>query len=56
MKSMYTWFLNRLYEPSTYAGFAVAAVGVSVVVGDSYVAIAGIAIAALAFVLHERIL
>ena len=47
--------MKRLREPSTYAGFAVAAVGVAVVTGDTSVAIAGIVIAVLAFVLHEQI-
>jgi len=55
MKNMYSWFVSRLHEPSTYAGFAVAAVGVAVVIGDASVAIAGIVIAVLAFVLRERI-
>jgi hypothetical protein len=55
MKNVYSWFIDRLYEPSTYAGFAVAAVGVAVVTGDSSVAIAGIVIAVLAFVIRERI-
>jgi len=55
MKNMYSWFMNRLREPSTYAGFAIAAVGVAVVMSNTSVAIAGIVIAALAFVVHERI-
>jgi hypothetical protein len=55
MKNMYTWFVSRLREPSTYAGFAIAAVGVAVVMSNTSIAIAGIVIAALAFVVHERI-
>jgi hypothetical protein len=54
MKDVFSWLTNRMTEPSSYAGFAAAAVGVAIVVDNGYVAIAGIAIAVLAFFLHER--
>lgn len=54
MKDAFNWLTSRMTEPSSYAGFAAAAVGVAIVIDNGYVAIAGIAIAVLAFFLHER--
>ena len=47
------WFLSRIQEPSSWAAFAVAAVGVSVLIGNFWVAVAGIAIAGVAVLLKE---
>jgi len=51
---MLKWAMGRVREPSTYAAIGVAAVGVGILIDQSYLIIAGIAIAVLAFILKEK--
>ena len=51
---MLKWAVGRVREPSTYAAIGVAAVGVGILIDQSYLIIAGIAIAVLAFILKEK--
>jgi hypothetical protein len=46
--------MGRVREPSTYAAIGVAVVGVSILIDQPYLVIAGIAVAVLAFVLKEK--
>ena len=54
MKTMLKFITDRSIEPSRWAAGAAALVGVSVLVGNSYIACAGIAVAAISIVLRER--
>jgi|TARA_R100001143_G_C3251240_1_gene83603 hypothetical protein len=51
---MLKWAMGRVREPSTYAAIGVAAVGVGILIDQSYLIIAGIAVAVLAFILKEK--
>ena len=51
---MLKWAMGRVREPSTYAAIGVAAVGVGSLIDQSYLIIAGIAVAVLAFILKEK--
>ena len=51
---MLKWAIGRVREPSTYAAIGVAAVGVGILIDQSYLIIAGIAVAVLAFILKEK--
>ena len=48
------YITNRILEPSTWAGIAAAAVGVSVVTGHDWVMIVGVVAAAGALFLREQ--
>jgi len=50
---MLKWAMGRVREPSTYAAIGVAIIGVSILIDQPYLVIAGIAVAVLAFVLKE---
>ncbi len=54
MKTILKWITNRSIEPSSWAAAAAAIVGVSVLIDNFWVAIAGIAVAAVSIVLRER--
>ena len=54
MKTMLKFITDRSIELSSWAAGAAALVGVSVLVGNSYIACAGIAVAAISIVLRER--
>ena len=54
MKTIIKWITNRSIEPSSWAAAAAAIVGVSVLIDNLWVAIAGIAVAAVSIVLRER--
>ena len=51
---MIKWATNRISEPSTWAAGAAACIGVAILVDNIWVAIAGIAVAAIAMILHEK--
>ena len=51
---MLKWAMGRVREPSPYAAIGVAAVGVGILIDQSYLIIAGIAVAVLAFILKEK--
>jgi len=51
---MIKWITDRSIEPSSWAAIAAAIVGVSVLVDNFWIAIAGIAVAAVSVVLRER--
>ena len=48
------WIKDRSIEPSTLAAAAAAIVGVAVLVDNFWIAVAGIAVAAISIVLRER--
>ena len=48
------WIKDRSIEPSTWAAAASAIVGVAVLVDNFWIAVAGIAVAAISIVLRER--
>jgi hypothetical protein len=48
------WMMNRVSEPSTWAAGAAVCIGVSVIVDNFWVAVAGIAVAGIAVILRER--
>jgi len=48
------WMMNRASEPSTWAAGAAVFIGVSVIVDNFWVAVAGIAVAGIAVILRER--
>ena len=48
------WIKDRSIEPSTWAAAAAAIVGVAVLVDNFWIAVAGIAVAAISIVLRER--
>ena len=54
MKTILKWITNRSIEPSSWAAAAAAIVGVSVLIDNFWVAVAGIAVAAVSIVLRER--
>ena len=54
MKTISKWITNRSIEPSSWGAAAAAIVGVSVLIDNLWVAIAGIAVAAVSIVLRER--
>ena len=51
---MLKWAMGRVREPSTYAAIGVAIIGVGILIDQSYLIMAGIAVAVLAFVLKEK--
>ena len=54
MKTIVKWIADRSIEPSSWAAGAAALVGVSILVDNSYITCAGIAVAAISIVLRER--
>ncbi len=48
------WIVERLMEPSSWAAVAVVCVGAAVLVDNFWVAVAGMAVAAIPMVLKER--
>ena len=48
------WITNRSIEPSSWAAAATIVVGVSVLIDNFWIAVAGIAVAAVSIVLRER--
>ena len=51
---MLKWAMGRVRDPSTYAAIGIAIVGIGILVDQSYLIMAGIAVAVLAFVLKEK--
>jgi hypothetical protein len=51
---MLKWAMGRVREPSTYAAIGIAIVGIGILVDQSYLIMAGIAVAVLAFILKEK--
>ena len=54
MKTILKFITDRSIEPSSWAAAAAAIVGVSVLVDNFWIAVAGIAVAAVSIVLRER--
>ena len=54
MKTLLTWFVDRMKEPSSYAAAGAAVVGVGVLMDQPVVIIVGIIGGALGWVLKER--
>jgi|TARA_R100001244_G_scaffold37426_1_gene34074 hypothetical protein len=48
------WIIHRIMEPSSWAAIAVACIGVAVLLDEFWVAVGGIALAAIPIVLKER--
>ena len=48
------WFIQRVKEPSTYAGVGIAVMGVGMLIDQKYLIMAGVAVAVIAFVLKEK--
>ena len=48
------WITDRSIEPSSWAAASAAIVGAAVLVDNFWIAVAGIAVAAIAIVLRER--
>ena len=54
MKTIIKWITNRSIEPSSWAAAAAIVVGVSVLVDNFLIAIAGIAVGGISIFLRER--
>jgi hypothetical protein len=54
MKTILKFITDRSIEPSSWAAAAAAIVGVSVLIDNFWIAVAGIAVAAVSIVLRER--
>jgi hypothetical protein len=54
MKTILTWFVDRMKEPSSYAAAGAAVVGVGVLVDQPIVVIVGIIGGALGWLLKEK--
>lgn len=51
---MMKWITNRLMEPSSWAAIAIVCIGVAILLDEFWVAVGGIALAAIPIVLKER--
>ena len=54
MKTVLTWFVDRMKEPSSYAAAGAAVVGVGVLVDQPIVVVVGIIGGALGWLLKEK--